>query len=128
MNHFNFTHLYYKLLEPKFHTVRGKTSFKKYTIMETHEIQYRRMPFFYMNLQTKEIREVRDLSLAFMKQDGDYPNHIIKTRGDYIVLINSVSKWNNYTNNSEITVFHLNKRKRIRPENISKKKRSVALF
>lgn len=104
----NFKHLYYKLQLHEFPTVRGKYSYNKFSIDELVEVRVDKKQFGTAILFGKEIVKLNDLSLEFMKLDGEYTGFVINTKQDYVDLLNSFLPeiYQKATLESEKTIFY----------------------
>ncbi len=110
--HFNFSYFYLKFKQSTFTTVRGKTYMNKFNIGDTVFIEYHGKLLLKCKIINKELTQVKDLSLDFMKKDGEYNDkgerNIINDHLDFISLLNEFRRFNKATMDSEITILTFN--------------------
>ena len=108
---FNFKHDYYKLGNDKFTTIRGRVQFDKFEKGDIVPIHKQGKIIFYAQIETKQLRTIKSLSLPFLKSDAEYPGFEIKCHHDFVDLLNSFlpSYYTQSTVDSIKTVFFLKK-------------------
>lgn len=108
---FNFQHDYYKLEKNEFTILRGKTKFKKYNVGEHVVIQKHKRFFCFAVVEKKVLVPIRELTLEFLKRDGESPGVLIKSHEDFVKLINSFRPpfYHQATLDSLVSVFFLRK-------------------
>lgn len=87
-----FAHPYYKLKSKVFPTTRGKTAIKKYPVDMAVKIIEPAGEFYGVIIDVS-LRKISSLSHSFLKLDGNYPNHDIKTHADFVDLLNSFRRF-----------------------------------
>lgn len=86
---FNFQHPYFKLKDHKFTTIRGKVHYPRVQVSSLAKITLAEEFFCYATIVNKELKALKDLSLAFLKYDAEYPGFTIESVEDFCTLLNS---------------------------------------
>lgn len=107
----NFNHHYYKLDKEEFTTIRGKSRFGDFAIGEEFPITLNRKIISNVVLEKKELIMIKDLSLDFLKNDGEYEGFTIDSHEGFVDLLNTFRKpfYAQATVDSEVTIFYLRK-------------------
>jgi hypothetical protein len=105
-----FRHQYYKLSQPQFTTIRGKVQFFKLKIGDKIPIETPNEDFT-AEIVHLALSKMENLSLPFLKLDAEYPGFEIKSKQDFIDLLNSfrAPAWTQVNFESELTVITLKK-------------------
>ena len=102
-----FKHPYYKLKSNIFPTCRGKSTLRKYSPDTPVQIIDPSGEYIAVIIDATW-RRIEDLSLAFLKIDGNYPGHDIKDHHDFVDLLNSFRRFNKIKSiEEEVTVLWL---------------------
>lgn len=109
MQNINFKHYYLKLYFSEFTTVRGKYQFGNFSVGESVNIYVNKILFCTAEITKKELKPLKDLSLEFMKLDGEWKDFKINTKQDFVDLLNSFlpAIYQKATLESEKTILYL---------------------
>lgn len=108
----NFQHKYWKLDNESFSTIRGKSYYEKYEPGEIVCISLNREKLGIAQIDLVKIERICDLSLDFLKQDGEYEGFTINSHQEFVDLLNSFYPRNRFDKaradlKSEITIIRL---------------------
>ena len=85
---FNFSEYYNKFNDKRFTTIRGVDSPKNYFDGMVVDINVKRKKIGRAVIDCHEQKRISEIPLEILKTDGEYPGLVIKTKQDFIDLIN----------------------------------------
>jgi len=105
-----FHYHYHKLDQREFTTIRGRAQFRRLKVGDRVTCECRGVTFEAI-IKSLELKQVRDLPLALLKADAEYPGFVINCTEDFVNLLNSFRApfWTQVTMDSELTVISLQK-------------------
>jgi hypothetical protein len=105
----NFSERYYKLDREVFPTVRGKIWFSDIKRGQVFEITVKDRYFCHARVKSKIVVKLGELSLGFLRTDGNYDGFRVRRREDYLELLNRFRRFHPADWSTWVTVIHLEK-------------------
>ncbi len=107
----NFQHPYYKLDEPEFTTIRGKSWFNKVKNFPDVTLLIKGKLLCQAEITSTIMQNIGNIPLDQLKMDAEYPGYIINSHQDFLTLLNSfrASYMPHAMLESAVTIIYLKK-------------------